>query len=47
VNIERLVDKIKDLIIKTICTVQPSISHLYNTCQPEDMEGSMCFEILG
>ena len=28
-------------------TVQPSIAHTYRSCQPDDVENSMCFEILG
>jgi len=27
--------------------VQPSIAHNYRSCQPDDVENSMCFEILG
>lgn len=27
--------------------VQPSIAHMYHSCQPDDIENSMCFEILG
>lgn len=38
---------IKNTIIKTIFTVQPVLSHIYKSCQPDDTENSMCFEILG
>lgn len=38
---------IKDTIIKSLLTVQPSIAHTYKSCQPDDVENSMCFEILG
>ena len=38
---------IKATIIKTICAVQPTLSHTYKSCQPDDVENSMCFEILG
>jgi len=38
---------IQSIIIKTICTVQPQLAHTYRSCQPDDIENSMCFEILG
>ena len=34
-------------IIKTICAVQPQLSHTYKSCQPDDLENSMCYELLG
>ena len=43
----RVLHDIKDIIIKTICTVQPQLCHTYRSCQPDDVENSMCFEILG
>jgi hypothetical protein len=42
-----IMNRISDLIIKTIVTVQPSIAHAYKTLQPDDFENSMIFEILG
>jgi tubulin polyglutamylase TTLL6/13 len=39
--------KIEEIIIKTLCAVQPSVSHIYKTCQPEDLTNGMCFELLG
>ena len=27
--------------------MQPQLSHTYKSCQPDDVENSMCFEILG
>lgn len=27
--------------------MQPSLAHTYKSCQPDDVENSMCFEILG
>jgi tubulin polyglutamylase TTLL6/13 len=38
---------IKQTIIKSLITVQPSLAHTYKSCQPDDVENSMCFEILG
>lgn len=46
-DVEGLQKKIEDSIIKTICCIQPILSHSYNSCQPEDYSNSMCFEILG
>jgi tubulin polyglutamylase TTLL6/13 len=39
--------EITKVINKTLCTVQPSLSHVYRACQPDDIENSMCFEVLG
>ena len=38
---------IKDTIVKSLLVVQPSLAHTYRSCQPDDVENSMCFEILG
>eukprot|EP00930_Biecheleria_cincta_P002379 TRINITY_DN103389_c0_g1_i1.p1 TRINITY_DN103389_c0_g1~~TRINITY_DN103389_c0_g1_i1.p1 ORF type:complete len:1015 (+),score=210.40 TRINITY_DN103389_c0_g1_i1:170-3214(+) len=46
-DVDALLIEIEDLIIKTLITVQPSLSHFYHSCQPDDLENSMCFEILG
>ena len=39
--------EIKDVIIKTLITIQQDLAHNYRTCQPADLESLMCFEILG
>jgi tubulin polyglutamylase TTLL6/13 len=39
--------QIKDMIVKTLITGQPSLWHLYRSCQPEDVENQLCFQILG
>ena len=46
-NAEAVMLDIKNTIIKTICAVQPTLAHTYRSCQPDDVENSMCFEILG
>ncbi|OMJ72519.1 hypothetical protein SteCoe_29012 [Stentor coeruleus] len=46
-DVVALWDKICDIVIKTLCTVQPSLAHIYRSCQPFDITNSMCFEILG
>lgn len=39
--------EIKDVIIKTLISVQHELAHNYRACQPTDLENRMCFEILG
>mmetsp|Transcript_148550 Transcript_148550/g.475587 ORF Transcript_148550/g.475587 Transcript_148550/m.475587 type:complete len:469 (+) Transcript_148550:178-1584(+) len=46
-DVDTLNSEIEDLIVKTLIAVQPSLSHFYHSCQPDDLENSMCFEILG
>lgn len=46
-DVKKLQDKIDDMIIKTLCAVQPNLCHHYRSCQPEDFSRAMCFEILG
>ena len=46
-DVEKLEKEMDQVIIKTICWIQPTLAHAYKSCQPEDVENSMCFEILG
>lgn len=46
-DVDTLWDDICDIIIKTICAIQPSLAHTYHSCQPDDVTNAMCFEILG
>jgi len=46
-NVDKIKSDIEDAIIKTLLTIQPSLSHLYNSCQTNDFDGGCCFEILG
>lgn len=46
-EVDSLNTEIEDLIVKTLIAVQPSLSHFYRSCQPDDIENAMCFEILG
>eukprot|EP00927_Polykrikos_kofoidii_P030286 TRINITY_DN26084_c0_g1_i1.p1 TRINITY_DN26084_c0_g1~~TRINITY_DN26084_c0_g1_i1.p1 ORF type:complete len:1050 (-),score=183.36 TRINITY_DN26084_c0_g1_i1:208-3357(-) len=46
-DIDTLHAEIEDLVIKTLIAVQPSLSHFYHSCQPDDVENAMAFEILG
>ena len=42
-----LIKEIHQLIVKSICAVQPQLGHPYRTYQPNDIENNMCFEVLG
>mgnify|MGYP002630419894 FL=1 len=44
---DRIMDEIKDIVVKTLIVGQPYMSHIYRSCQPEDYDNSMCFQILG
>ena len=44
---EKLMGEIKDLIVKTIISCQPNLAHLYRVCQPDCLDNSMAFQILG
>lgn len=46
-DVVKLKHDIKMTIIKTLVMVQPMLSHTYRSCQPDDVENAMCFEILG
>jgi tubulin polyglutamylase TTLL6/13 len=47
VSSEEIWASIKDIILKTLITAQPSLAHAYRTAKPDDMENSLCFQILG
>jgi len=38
-----LQERINDLIVKSLCLAGPHIKHLYQSCQPDDLENQMCF----
>lgn len=40
-------ERINDIIIKTMISIQPELSHSYRAAQPSDQEQRMCFELLG
>jgi tubulin polyglutamylase TTLL6/13 len=39
--------EVEAIVVKTIMSVRTDLLHNYRTCQPSDLEGDMCFEILG
>lgn len=47
VNMDKVRQGIHEIIVKTIITGQPLLSHLYNLSQPENYANDMCFQILG
>ena len=44
---EKIKEKINDIIVKTLIAGLPALSHQYKYCQPEEYENNMCFHILG
>lgn len=46
-NIKKLKEQINDICIKTCLLACPSISHVYRSCQSDDVENALCFQILG
>lgn len=46
-DVEKIWKDISGIIVKTLCTIQPSLAHVYRACQPDDPYNGMCFEVLG
>lgn len=46
-DIKALWAKIADIVIKTLCSIQPTLAHTYRSCRPNDPSDAMCFELLG
>lgn len=44
---EMLQKGINDIIIKSLCMVQPHVNHLVRSSQPDDIENQMIFQVLG
>ncbi|CAG9333933.1 unnamed protein product [Blepharisma stoltei] len=42
-----MMKKVHDMIIKTLCMVQPLLSHLYRASHPSEPTSCICFQILG
>ena len=42
-----LMRQIKDIIVKTMISGQPSLDSVFKSVQLDDYENSMCFHILG
>ena len=46
-SVEGMWEQIEDIANKTIISAQAHLTHSFRSIQPEDLENSMCFEILG
>lgn len=46
-DFEAVWDGVKDIIAKTLISVQPTLQHNYNVAFPPENDGFSCFEILG
>eukprot|EP00826_Nyctotherus_ovalis_P050109 TRINITY_DN6108_c0_g3_i1.p1 TRINITY_DN6108_c0_g3~~TRINITY_DN6108_c0_g3_i1.p1 ORF type:complete len:455 (-),score=91.37 TRINITY_DN6108_c0_g3_i1:247-1611(-) len=46
-NSKLLKRRINRIIVKTLCAAKSQLAHAYKTCQPNDVENNMCFEVLG
>eukprot|EP00358_Blepharisma_japonicum_P005985 CAMPEP_0202944912 /NCGR_PEP_ID=MMETSP1395-20130829/5839_1 /ASSEMBLY_ACC=CAM_ASM_000871 /TAXON_ID=5961 /ORGANISM="Blepharisma japonicum, Strain Stock R1072" /LENGTH=340 /DNA_ID=CAMNT_0049644313 /DNA_START=615 /DNA_END=1634 /DNA_ORIENTATION=+ len=46
-DVDAIWKRISDVIVKTVCIVQPLLSHLYRSCQAADPTNSICMQILG
>ena len=46
-DVAALWEALCDLVVKTLVVTQPSLAHVYNASQPQDLFNAHCFEILG
>ena len=46
-NSDQLKITIQEYIVKTLCAVQPKLSRCYRSCQPNNINNNICFELLG
>jgi len=46
-NVDAIQQKIDQIIIKTMLTIQPDLAHNFKSCRPREREIRMCFEVLG
>lgn len=46
-DVEAIMMRINDIIIKTFCSVQPVLQQNYRSTQSENFSNNMCFEVLG
>ncbi|KAL8271061.1 hypothetical protein Esti_005046 [Eimeria stiedai] len=46
-DVDAVANKINDMLVRTIIAIQPSLAHIYSSCQAADPTNSMCFEIFG
>ncbi|CEL94857.1 unnamed protein product [Vitrella brassicaformis CCMP3155] len=46
-DVPGLMAEVEEMIVKTVVAVQPTLAHVYHSCQPHDMPNQMSFEVLG
>jgi len=47
ITADKLWEQIEDIAVKTLISAQPHLCHSVRSLQPDDLENSMCFEVLG
>jgi tubulin polyglutamylase TTLL6/13 len=47
ITYEKLWSSIDDIAVKALISAQPHLNHSFRSLQPDDVENSMCFELLG
>ena len=47
IDVKDLMEEIKDIIRKTILSIQPTLAQTYTSLQPRSKRMDMCFQILG
>ncbi|KAG9391697.1 Tubulin-tyrosine ligase/Tubulin polyglutamylase [Carpediemonas membranifera] len=46
-DVDQIWAQIKDIFIKTVVAIQPTLAHMYRSSLPNDRSGHACFELLG
>lgn len=46
-SVEDMMTSIEDIAVKAAIAAQPALAHAFRACQPDDVENSVCFQILG
>jgi len=44
---EKMMRQIEDIAVKAVISAQPGLAHAFRSCQPDDLENSMSYQILG
>ena len=44
---EDMMNSIEDIAVKAAIAAQPALAQAFRACQPDDVENSCCFQILG
>ena len=46
-DVNQLMNRIADMIVKTVIAGAPSITHVNRSCLPNDVENEMIFQVMG